>query len=235
MAITQGFVLGLVGSLHCIAMCGPIAIMLPAGGTGRTSFLTGRILYNVGRLLTYTTLGLGAGLVGRMAVVAGCQQVLSIGLGLLIVLSVLGPAVVRRVLSNPGGVVRLQALLKSAFVSFLRRRSLLSLALLGIANGLLPCGLVYVALAAAATIGGVTEGAFLMTGFGIGTIPVMLMLSIVGEAIPLRMRQKLAVLIPVMTVVVGALLIARGMNLGIPYISPVVPAGVGASEAECCH
>ena len=92
MELWTAFLIGFAGSLHCIGMCGPIAIALPIGETSRIRLLLGRVLYNVGRILTYGLLGLGAGLIGQTVHVSGYQQIVSIVLGSLILLAVILPS-----------------------------------------------------------------------------------------------------------------------------------------------
>ena len=128
-------------------------------------------------------------------------------------------------------VLRLVMGLKSAMSAQLRQRSLRSLTLLGMLNGLLPCGLVYVALAGAVSSGGIVSSILYMACFGVGTLPTMLGIGIFGKAFPLSLRLKLRGVIPVGVCLVAGLLILRGMALGIPYVSPALVAGVPAS---CC-
>jgi sulfite exporter TauE/SafE len=218
--------LGFLGSLHCAAMCGPLMLALPvsAGGSGR--FIAGRVIYQLGRIATYCLLGIAAGLVGKSLFLAGLQRWLSIGLGVAILAGFL---VSKRVaLSAP--VVRLVGRLKTAMGAQLRERSLRSLTLLGMLNGLLPCGLVYVALAGAVSRGGIGDGVIYMALFGLGTTPMMLGIGLSGRALPLALRVRLRSAIPVGVCLLGGLLILRGMGLGIPYVSPALVGGVPA----CC-
>lgn len=221
------FALGLVGSLHCAAMCGPLLLALPVppGGAGR--FLAGRLVYQLGRLVTYCLLGVVAGLVGRTIFLAGLQRWLSIALGVAILLGFLvsKPAAV----SAP--VVRLVAGLKRAMSAQLRQRDFRSLALLGLLNGLLPCGLVYVALAGAVARGGLLAGMAYMALFGLGTAPTMLAIGLSGKMFPPAFRLKLRGTIPMGVCLLASLLILRGLALGIPYVSPALVAGMPAS---CC-
>ena len=99
-------------------------------------------------------------------------------------------------------------------------RSFSSLFFIGLLNGLLPCGLVYMAIAGAIGLGNVTEGSLYMILFGIGTIPMLLTISLAGNIMSLAVRKKINKLIPVMVVIVGLLFILRGLSLGIPYLSP---------------
>ncbi len=221
------FALGLLGSLHCAAMCGPLllALPVPAGGAGR--FVAGRIVYQLGRIATYCLLGVVAGLVGKSIFLAGLQRGLSIALG---VAMLLGFFISKRI-SVSAPVVRLVAGLKSAMSAQLQRRSFRSLVLLGMLNGLLPCGLVYVALAGAISRGTLAGGTVYMAGFGLGTLPTMLGVGLSGKLFPFSFRQRLRSAIPLGVGLLAALLILRGLALGIPYVSPSVAAGVPAS---CC-
>jgi len=218
--------LGLVGSLHCAAMCGPLMLALPVqpGGAGR--FVVGRLIYQLGRIATYCLLGILAGLVGRTVFVAGFQRWLSISLGVAILLGFLISK--RAAVSAP--VVRMVGWLKSAMSAQLRQRGFRALALLGMLNGLLPCGLVYVALAGALAQGGLLDSVVYMALFGLGTVPTMLGIGLSGKLFSLAFRLKLRQAIPVGVCLVAGLLILRGLGLGIPYVSPALVAGVPA----CC-
>lgn len=220
------FALGLLGSLHCAAMCGPLmlALPLPAGGAGR--FIAGRIFYQLGRIATYCSLGVIAGLVGKSIFLAGFQRWLSIALGI----AILAGFLLSKKLALSAPVVRLVTQLKSAMSSQLRRRSLRSLILLGMLNGLLPCGLVYVAMAGAVSRGSLLNGVFYMAAFGLGTLPTMLSISLTGKLFPISFRMKLRSVIPVGVCLIAGLLILRGMALGIPYVSPACASGLPV----CC-
>lgn len=227
MELGIAFALGLVGSLHCAAMCGPLLLALPVppGGAGR--FIAGRLVYQCGRLATYCLLGVVAGLVGRTVLLAGFQRWLSVSLGVAILLGFLVSK--RAAMSAP--VVRLVGGLKSAMSAQLRQRGFRSLALLGMLNGLLPCGLVYVALAGAMARGGLLDGVLYMALFGLGTVPTMLGIGLSGKMFSLAFRLRLRRAIPAGVCLVAGLLILRGLALGIPYVSPALVAGVPAS---CC-
>ncbi len=92
MEVWTGFVVGLLGSLHCVGMCGPIVAALPQGEGGKLSFLYGRLLYNCGRVITYALIGLVFGLIGKTIFMAGYQQGLSIAIGVVIILAVITPS-----------------------------------------------------------------------------------------------------------------------------------------------
>ena len=227
MEFTLAIALGLLGSLHCAAMCGPLqlALPMPPGGPGR--IVAGRLLYQLGRIATYCLLGLVAGLAGKSLLLAGLQRWLSITLGLLILIGFF----LSKKLALSAPVVRLVRQLKAAMAAQLRQRSLRSLALLGLLNGLLPCGLVYVALAGAVAAGTLPSAIRFMAAFGLGTTPTMLAISLSGRLLPLHIRTRLRSAIPVGVCLLAGLLILRGMSLGIPYVSPVLTG----PNPVCCH
>ena len=221
------FAFGLVGSLHCAAMCGPLMLALPVPAGGPARFMAGRVIYQLGRMATYCLLGVLAGLVGRSSSLAGLQCSLSISLGVAILVGFF----LSKKISVSAPVVRLVARLKVAMSAQLHRRGVRSLALLGLLNGLLPCGLVYLALAGAASRGNFTAGVFYMAAFGLGTLPTMLGISLSGKLFPLPLRLKLRGAIPVGVCLLAGLLILRGLSLGIPYLSPDLAAG---ARPSCC-
>jgi uncharacterized protein len=231
----SAFLIGLFGSFHCIGMCGPIAIALPVQQNNAFSLISGRVLYNVGRALTYAAIGLVFGLLGQGLSLAGFQQSVSILAGVLILLMVL----------LPSGFTQRLYLLKPAygFTNFLKRKfgilfkkkSVLSVFLIGLLNGFLPCGLVYIAVAGAIASGGYMEGALYMFVFGLGTLPIMLAVSLAGNFISLNVRKRINKLIPAFMVVLAFLFILRGMNLGIPYISPQIQQTEITDDSVICH
>jgi sulfite exporter TauE/SafE len=205
-----------------MGMCGPIAIMLPGRTETFARIVTGRLLYNIGRTLTYSTMGLVFGFLGRSISLAGYQQVIGFVVGGGLIASVLLPARARGWLFAKAGVGRIVELLKGVVGKLLTRGSNSSLLFLGVCNGFLPCGLVYAALASSLMAGGPLQGMFYMALFGAGTIPVMLTMSFAGKLFNATLRQKLARLVPAGVVILGLLFILRGLSLGIPYLSPDV-------------
>lgn len=222
-----GLVLGLVGGLHCAGMCGPLALALPIAGGGMASFVLGRLAYNAGRMITYGVLGLGFGLLGQTLSMAGFQRWFSIGLGVLLLAGLFAS----RRLALWAPVILLLNRLKGSMASLLQRRSLVALGILGLLNGLLPCGLVYVACLGAAGTGCIMDATIYMAAFGAGTVPMMLAISLSGKMVPTAIRLKMARAVPVAIFLVALLLILRGLSLGIPYISPDLSSGAGS----CCH
>ena len=234
MDLLSGFLVGFLGSVHCAGMCGPLALALPVPGGGTLTYAYGRVLYNAGRVLTYALLGAVAGLVGRALVLAGAQQIVSLILGVLILLSVLVPLALRSLLPSFTLPARFSVYVQSKLAGLMKRSSSLALLVIGLLNGLLPCGFVYVALAAAITTGEVYRGVLFMTGFGAGTGPMMLVIALAGKLVQAGIRRRLVALAPVFTAVLAVLIILRGMNLGIPYISPAV-SGSQTQEQPHCH
>jgi sulfite exporter TauE/SafE len=219
--------LGLVGSLHCAGMCGPLALALPASSSGPMRYLAGRLAYNGGRILTYCLLGILFGLLGKTLWITGLQQRASIALGIVLLLGLVFSGRLAALQPMSGWVTRL----KGAMARYLRTRSLGGFAVLGLLNGLLPCGLVYVACAGAAATGGLLEGTAYMAVFGFGTVPMMLTISLSGRLLQGALRRSLARAVPVSVGLLAAVLILRGMGLGIPYLSPDLS---GTNDPACC-
>jgi hypothetical protein len=207
-----------------------LVLALPRIGNGGWQHAAGRAAYNAGRVFTYGLLGLGFGLAGRTLALAGIQRWVSLTLGVILLVGVL--AARQDWLRLPSS--RIASWLKPAMGRLLRQRGLGALALLGALNGLLPCGLVYVACLGAAATGEVLRAVEYMLVFGLGTVPLMFGLGLAGAAIPPIFRLKLQRAIPFGLGLVAALLILRGLALGIPYLSPGPAARDGASPT-CCH
>jgi len=216
MELLTGFLVGLLGSFHCIGMCGPIAIALPK----TKNLVLSRLLYNFGRVITYSMLGLLFGLLGSRLEMFGLQRIISISLGVLIILTVITPISYRIKLSNKLGLYKLVGMLKMYFGKMFKNHSNSSMLVIGMLNGLLPCGFVYIGITGAIAVGSTLNGMLFMTMFGLGTLPVMLGASLIGSVINLNIRQKLTRLLPAFSLILAAIFILRGLNLGIPYISP---------------
>jgi sulfite exporter TauE/SafE len=227
MILWTALILGLAGSLHCAGMCGPLALAIPTASTTRTGVVAGRLAYNLGRMLTYCLLGVVFGLLGRTLLLAGIQRWVSILLGLALLFGLVSS----RKLARWHPVIALVGQLKSHMSVLLRTRSLVALFLLGLLNGLLPCGLVYVACAGATATGSLSSGVVYMAAFGLGTVPMMLGIGLTGRLIPTALRHQLRKAIPVSVILLASMLILRGLSLGIPYVSPDLSSG----NASCCH
>lgn len=217
--IISALVLGFMGSFHCVGMCGPIALSLPVQHLKGTDKAIGIGLYNFGRILTYSVAGIFFGLIGMSFQFFGWQQWLSIILGILLILIFvvqINPSIkLKRSASfnkwNQWVISRLTPLFRSQ-----KKRTLIAI---GILNGMLPCGLVYMALAGALATGNIIYSAIFMAGFGAGTLPAMVMASYAAGMITVSTRKKIRKVLPFFLAIMGILLILRGMNLDIPVIS----------------
>jgi hypothetical protein len=214
-------------------MCGPLAMAVPVQDLSPVRKGIAIILYHSGRILTYTFLGLLFGLLGRHLFIAGYQQWISITLGVLILAVIL-----QQKLFKQNRTAFLGQKLTGTLNNWMRyiwsRHSLFSSLLFGAVNGLLPCGMVYYALVGAFGAGSLSGGVFFMMLFGAGTLPLMLSVHFLGASfLTLAFRNRMRKIVPVFVGFMGILLILRGLNLGIPYISPFL--GNESSQAINCH
>jgi hypothetical protein len=232
--LISAFVLGLLGSFHCVGMCGPIAFMLPVDRTNAYKKLSQITIYHFGRLLAYSIIGLVFGLVGKSFYLFGFQQQLSIAIGILMIAFVIIPqhTLNKYHISKP--IYKLISKVKSALGSALKKKTADTFLTIGFLNGFLPCGLVYMAVFAAIASGNVLSGSLYMVLFGLGTIPLMTTAIYFSHFLKGSMRQKIQKAIPVFVVLIGILFILRGLGLGIPYISPA-PIGDVVSNQINCH
>ena len=214
------FAIGALGSFHCIGMCGPIALSVPMGGKNGLVGVIRALAYNFGRIITYAILGLIVGFLGKHIAIGGYQQALSISVGVLILAFLILPKTITKKLDPTSTFAKLFLKLKNTFREVFQSKNAFGPLVLGLINGLLPCGLVYVGLAGALALGSPVESAHFMAAFGLGTVPVMISIIFLGDLISLQWRAKIRKLMPIMFAIMGALFILRGMNLGIPYVSP---------------
>ena len=229
LVIASGFMIGILGSFHCVGMCGPLALSLPIHqlSTFNKSFAIG--LYNLGRSLSYAAMGVVFGLLGMSFSIFKMQQWLSVGAGLMILILLL---------LNQFGTYKVNFLsqlsqnVKTKLSEYLRAdKTASSYFSIGMMNGFLPCGLVYVAIAAAIASGTVLKSSITMFVFGMGTIPVMALTMVFGKFISINFRNTLNKMTPYFIMGLAILLILRGLNLGIPFISPALES----NHLKCCH
>ncbi len=234
--VITAFIMGSVGSLHCVGMCGPLALSLPVVGDNYYSKFKATLLYNLGRMFTYAALGAFFGLVGATFALAGFQQGLSVFLGITILLFLAWPK--QGWLTKSHHLTQqLFARLRKTLAGLFNRHNYQSVFFIGLVNGLLPCGLVYIALAGAVATGSVAESSVFMSAFGLGTLPLMWSLSFFGSFINLKTRVTIRKAYPYLMFVMACLLIVRGIGVDLPFISPQVHmeagnAGTG-QEIEC--
>ncbi|UYW02415.1 sulfite exporter TauE/SafE family protein [Flavobacterium agricola] len=231
--IIGAFLLGLISSLHCVGMCGPIALMLPVNRSSQLKKFTQIALYNIGRITTYTFLGVVFGLFGKGLFLAGAQQNLSIVLGILMILvAVISEKSFAQInFSKP--INRFFSQIKSKLGKQFKNKSNGSIFLIGILNGFLPCALVYVALFGAISLQNVSLGATYMFCYGLGTVPLMSLVVLFSVNIQKLTRGKWQKAIPIFIILLGALFIIRGLGLSIPFVSPSIMNLMIGADVHC--
>lgn len=230
--LLAAWLMGIAGSLHCVGMCGPLISMMPYNRNSRWSFFISKSANHLGRLTTYSALGLLFGLMGQGIAAAGFQQWLSIISGLAILTMVFWPKKWNQ-FSPKGKIFSFTNWVKTKFASLLKQNSPQKLYLLGVLNGLLPCGLLYIALAASISTGNTLKGAAFMLLFGLGTVPALAIVGIFSHALKQRYNRGFFKFTRILLVLTAFLLILRGSNLGIPYLSPKL--NTEKMEMDCCH
>jgi hypothetical protein len=216
--VAMAFATGLLGSFgHCAAMCGPLvgSLALAAAPLGARRSLAGQLAYHAGRVTTYAAVGAAMGLTGSFVNVAGrlagLQQAVAIGAGLLMVLLGLGTAglssALRRVEARASGkvVALVRGVLEGGGPSRLYPT--------GLALGLLPCGLSWTVFLGAAGTGSLPEGLLLALAFGLGTTPALLLVGVAGSAVGLRARAALVRAGGVLVTLLGVLFVLRGAGV----------------------
>lgn len=242
--LITGFILGLMGSLHCAGMCGPIALSLPIQGNSLSKKVIGGSLYNTGRVLMYGIMGLLFGLIGQGFVFIGFQQWISIVIGISMIASVIIPALFHTI--HISFASSFSNLVRSHIQSFFTMRTKTGIFMLGAVNALLPCGFVYLAIAGSIGTGNAIIGMFFMILFGIGTLPMMLTISIAGNLMSTKIRMTIQKKIPILVIIIGIFFILRGLSLGIPFLSPPIEkmnpqiqmentSTTQGIQQSCCH
>lgn len=225
--------LGLASSFHCLGMCGPIALILPVGKRNKAGKVIALLAYNIGRVLTYTFLGLLVGLFGEGLRFAGISQTISIVLGVsLLIYVLLSKKYVKLGLYNRF-YVKFNNKVKVGLGKLLKKQSNAALFITGLLNGLIPCGVVFIALQGALLQTSLINSMLFMLVFGLGTIPMMFSISYLSSNFSKLTKVKINKVMPILTIAVALLLIVRGLNLDIPYISPSY--NDQQNEMNCCH
>ncbi|MFA9191017.1 sulfite exporter TauE/SafE family protein [Flavobacterium sp. FZUC8N2.13] len=225
---------GFISSFHCIGMCGAIAMMLPVDRSNPTKKVTQIITYHLGRITAYATIGFIFGLLGKGFFMAGIQQKLSIIIGILMIVAIVIPEKVFAQYNFSKPIFRLISRMKQVLGSQFKKKSYQSLFTIGLLNGFLPCGMVYVALFGAIAMQSTSLGVLYMVLFGLGTIPLMSSVVYINSMLTLSMRNKIQKTIPYVVVLIGVLFILRGLGLGIPYVSPTTMS-LFVQENPNCH
>jgi len=216
----SAIILGLVSSLHCVGMCGPIALMLPVEQKNKTRKTLQIILYHLGRISSYACLGLIFGLLGKGLYLAGIQQRMSILIGVIIILFTLIPERIFAQYNFSKPIYKLISLVKKQLGKRFKNRSNKSIFTIGILNGFLPCTMIYVALFGALAMQSIIYGALFMLLYGLGTIPLMSLVVYSSSFIKKSIGKNATKIIPYITITIGILFIFRGLGLDIPFLSP---------------
>jgi uncharacterized protein len=216
--VALAFFSGLFGSLHCVAMCGPLVMALPLAKQSALLALLQRLLYQAGRILVYMLMGLLLGWIGSRFSILGLQQGVSIVTGALLV----GLALFHFSTKKNSSLSKWQLKLISPLSVWMGKVLIKPYGgfFAGMLNGLIPCGMVYLALAGAVNTGSIMSGAYYMLYFGLGTTPLMLTASVAGVYLRKKVRVNFSSLLPYLTLCMGLWLVLRGAQLGIPYLSP---------------
>ncbi len=227
-----GFFMGLLGSVHCIGMCGPLVMALPISHRSNFQKIVTLFLYHAGKIMSYAILGLLFGLFGSQLPVFGVQRNISVIIGITMLLYGIYVFVLKPKYLQLGSFNTVYNFIVKCLSKLFKSKYMVSFFFIGMLNGLLPCGMVYLALSSAMATQNLLQGGLLMVFFGMGTVPALMMVAIGGQFMGFTFRRKIQTLLPVFIFSMGVLLILRGLNLGIPFISPV--AGIGA-EVISCH
>ena len=231
--VYTAFFFGLISSLHCIGMCGPIAMMLPVERNNPSKKVTQIMTYHLGRLTAYGTIGFIFGMVGKGFFMAGIQQKLSIVLGIIMIIAIVIPEKEFAKYNFSKPVFRVITAIKTKLGSQFKNKSYQSLFTIGLLNGFLPCGMVYVALFGAIAMQSASFGVLYMVLFGLGTIPLMSSIVYIHSFLTLSVRNKIQKVIPYVGILIGLLFILRGLGLGIPYVSPSNMSLFVQANADC--
>ncbi len=231
--LLTALIFGLLGSFHCIGMCGPIAFMLPVSRDKPMLKFFQILLYHFGRLMAYSSIGLAFGIAGKSLNLFGFQQQLSIVTGILMIVVILMPSAKFQKYNFSKPVLTIIGRVKSSLGDALKKKTPDTFFTIGFLNGFLPCGLVYMAVFGAIASGSILNGSLYMFLFGLGTIPLMTSAVYFSNLLGSETRYRIRKLIPVFVVLVGMLFILRGLGLGIPYVSPAPVVELVTTNASC--
>lgn len=222
--------MGMGGSLHCAGMCSPLALSVT---TFNKRVLVNRLLYNSGRIFVYGLMGSVVASIGSLFDFAAFQNVLSISLGTLLILIGVGTISSVRIPLLTSLVNRLVLFIKKRFSSLMQRKNYGALWLMGMLNGILPCGLTYLTVSYTLTLNSALEGFLFMSLFGLGTFPVMIGLPYVVQFIGKYVRVSFSRLTTILMISVGVLLIGRTL-LTHTHHHPLDAQPVSISEPVIC-
>ncbi len=231
--LLSAFLLGLLGSLHCVGMCGPIAFMLPVDHQNPIKKAIQTASYHIGRIFAYATIGIVFGLLGKSFSFFGMQQQLSIAMGVIMILAVVLPNKRFKGTKISAFFYKFVSKIKQKLGASFKKKTADTFLTIGYLNGFLPCGLVYIAVFAAIAAGSVLNSSLYMVLFGLGTIPLMTVAIYASSFLKGVNRQRVQKLIPIFVVIMGVFFILRGLGLGIPYISPAPVIDMVEGNINC--
>lgn len=229
----SAIIFGILGSFHCVGMCGPIAFMLPVDRSNSVKKVAQIFSYHIGRLLSYSIIGFLFGLIGKSFYLFGIQQQLSIAIGILMILAIIIPTKIFNKYNASKPIHQGISKVKSALGKALKKKTADTFLTIGFLNGFLPCGLVYMAVFAAITMPSTLQSSLYMTLFGLGTVPLMTSAIYLGKFLNSSIKQRIQKAIPVLVVIIGLLFIIRGLGLGIPYLSPSPVTELATNSIDC--
>lgn len=222
--------MGLTGSLHCAGMCGPIIWVMPFQQLNGFKKWLSIGLYHLGRITVYALLGVIL-FSFKSLFNPQVQQYVSIVLGgILLVAGIMSFFPGRFTVKLPW-----TTFVQRNLSRFMAKPKVYTLFITGMLNGMLPCGLVYMALSASVVAPTALNAAILMYAFGVGTVPMMVALTVLKDRTKLMQASHFRKFVPVVMLFFGSLFVLRGMNLGIPYVSPKITVEQNEVKAECCH
>ena len=207
-------IMGFVGSMHCLGMCSPLVLAVTSM---KPSAVVSRSIYNAGRILIYGLLGAIVASAGMILPLHKVQNILSILLGLSLVFIGLGAMNSIRIPLLTSGIRRASAFLKKLFAHYLQKKDRRAIFILGALNGLLPCGLTFIALTWCLTLRGPLDGFNFMLIFGAGTLPVMLGFTSIVTTIFGKFNWSIQKLSTSMLIISGVVLIARVFVVHLPH------------------
>ena len=222
MLLSTAIVFGFLGSLHCLGMCAPLVWAVPDHRQKRMRWLGNKLIYNLGRVSTYALLGLLIGFLGEGISFAGWQQHISWITGVLLLSGLAIHFWGKRTKVFHRLSIGFNRAIKRGIGLTMGKRSMSYQYLFGVFNGLLPCGLVYMALIASLSMTTLSGSVLYMVLFGLGTLPMMLGVALFKQSMVSLKSFNFNRVYPRLIVILAFLLIARGLNLGIPYLSPKV-------------
>ena len=233
----SAFFLGMIANLHCIGMCGPIALALPLKRDSKIEIINGILQYNLGRIFTYSLLGFLIGFIGLSIHLIGLIQGLSIATGIGIIMYAWRKHFNSNTLFSKLNFNFVQKFTSKNMGKIIQKNGSFKLLLFGMLNGLLPCGMVYTALFTSILAGSPRDSLFTMFFFGLGTLPGMILITLFATQITNKFRGRINKYLPYFLTIIGLIILLRGLNLDIPYLSPkaIIDKKTQQINIKTCH